>query len=130
MRLPFASLDNHQPLNASMCVKVYFFLTYCGLFSLQLTQYVGVLRLMKAPAAQVSAKLLSAHRTRSLRMIHAFKQALLQGATQSQPQHQGAFSPAPASAIGGDSSKSSVAGENLRQCFCQVFTMSRFFAQS
>lgn len=45
---------------------------------------MGVLRLMKAPAAQVSAKLLAAHKTRSLRMIQAFKQSLQEQQTQQQ----------------------------------------------
>lgn len=74
----------------------------------QLTQYVGVLRLMKAPAAQVSAKLLSAHRTRSLRMIHAFKQSLLQSQAQQ---------PSSASAVGDESGKNTVAGERFVKPF-------------
>jgi hypothetical protein len=45
-----------------------------------LTQYVSVLRLMRAPTQQVSHKLLTAHKQRSLRMITQFKQSLADAA--------------------------------------------------
>jgi hypothetical protein len=45
-----------------------------------LTQYVSVLRLMRAPTQQVFPKLLAAHKQRSLRMIMQFKQSLADSA--------------------------------------------------
>jgi hypothetical protein len=55
-------------------------MSFSSCFSLQLTQYVSVLRLMRAPTQLVFPKLLAAHKQRSLRMILQFKQSLADSA--------------------------------------------------
>lgn len=67
--------ERTEAMMADLTSKVIDLLEDSSLEAVKLTQYVVVLRMMKAPRDKVMRKLLSAHRNRSLRMILQFKQA-------------------------------------------------------
>lgn len=70
--------ERTELMMADLTSKVIDLMDDSSLEAVKLTQYVVVLRLMKAPSAKVMTKLLTAHRNRSTHMILQFKHSLAQ----------------------------------------------------